>query len=152
MKQLKFVNRKVVHYTLLAVIILLQLIVIVVWYSETKLSEALVNMEFNERENRLKNSLIISQGHFNSYIASKDITSLQKCFSSLNEVNTLLDSLRLEKNVDNVSSSMLKNKKEIQRDITKVKTSIDSIINKEAGQNQNDFLKLLHLLDLEHLQ
>ncbi|HNP33817.1 MAG TPA: HAMP domain-containing sensor histidine kinase [Flavobacterium sp.] len=140
MKQLKFEHRKVVHYTLLTAIILLQIIAIITWYNETKLSEAFDDMATVGKINRVNSSMVAAQGYFNSYITSRDETSLGQYSSSLNEVAAMLDSLNSDKN-NKLTESLSKKKQKTQAEILKVKASIDSIIEKQGEQSQNDFKK-----------
>ncbi|MEM0543770.1 hypothetical protein WFZ85_14190 [Flavobacterium sp. j3] len=65
MIQLKFKHRKVVHYTLLISIILLQIIAILTWYNETKLAEAFDDMATAGKMNTINNALLTSQDDFN---------------------------------------------------------------------------------------
>ncbi|MDN3677691.1 HAMP domain-containing sensor histidine kinase [Flavobacterium paronense] len=141
LKQLKFEHRKVVHYTLLSSIILLQVIAIVTWYNETKLSEAFENMASAGRMSRLNSSLVKSQGYFNTYITNKDATSLKNYAANLNEVSALISSLRLENDDNKNTTALLKKKTKTQADILRVKSAIDSVIEKQSSQYKNDFPK-----------
>ena len=100
-KKLKFEHRKVVHYTLLACVILLQLIVVLIWYNETaneeKLSKTIdaisSSNKITEFTNKVNDSFLSSQRNFNNYITNKDEVSLAKYLTSLQEINFLIDSL-----------------------------------------------------------
>lgn len=140
MRQLKFEHRKVVHYTLLTAIILLQIIAVIIWYNETKLSKAFDDMVTVGKINRVNSSLVSSQGYFNSYITGADESSLGKYSSAIDKVATILDSLHSDNN-DGQEESLLKEKQKTQDEILKVKASIDSLIEKQQGLNQNDFNK-----------
>ncbi|MGC4042072.1 MAG: ATP-binding protein [Flavobacterium sp.] len=139
MEKLKFEHRKVVHYTLLAAIILLQIIAIVAWYNETKLSKTFDDMASAGKVNGLNNSLVAAQGHFSNYIVNKDNASLQDYKASLNQISAMIDQLPSE--IDNDKKQALLNRKnEIQAKISSVTVSIDSIIDKQA-KFQSDFPK-----------
>ncbi|MGV3698039.1 sensor histidine kinase [Flavobacterium sp.] len=135
MKQLKFEHRKVVHYTLLTAIILLQIIAIVIWYNESKLSEAVDEMAAAEKVGRINNSIIKSQGYFNTYITDKDEVALQNYGVALEEVNAYLDGLPIKKLDKEIKHSLLIKKKKTQQEIIAVKALIDSIIEKQVGQD-----------------
>lgn len=139
LRKLKFEHRKVVHYTLLIAIILLQLIAIVIWYNETKLSNAFDDMAAAGKANNLNNSLVTSQGYFNNYMVNKDQASLQNYSSSLNHIDGIIDSLTV--NADNdKKAAILKSKNEIHAKIKSVKASIDSVIDTHA-KIHSDFPK-----------
>lgn len=141
LKQLKFEHRKVVHYTLLSCIILLQVIAVVTWYNETKLSEAFDNMTSAGRMSRLNSSLVRSQNYFNSYITNRDTTSLKNYAVNISEVSTLIRSLQLENNDNKTTTALLKKKTKTLAEIVKVKAAIDSVIEKQTSQYHDNFQK-----------
>jgi two-component system sensor histidine kinase BarA len=149
LKQLKFEHRKVVHYTLLTAIILLQIIAIVIWYNETKLSKAFDAMASAGRVNRLNSSLILAQGHFNTYITSKDGKALQSYATALNDISGLIDSLPVVADDDKTKEALIAKKQKTQSEIAQVKASIDSIIQKQEKQYQNDFSKNFKFSEFE---
>lgn len=139
MKQLKFEHRKVVHYALLAAIILLQLVALVTWYNETKLSEAFDKMAASRKASHINSSLLKAQGYFNTYMTSKDDGALQNYAASLNEINGLLDSLPVANDNSKTKEALLQKRKQTQAEILTVKASIDSIIDDQLEQLQGDF-------------
>lgn len=141
LKQLKFEHRKVVHYTFLSCIILLQIIAILTWYNETKLSEAFDEMASASRVSQLNRSLIKSAGNFNDYITNRDISSLENYASNLDEVSALIASLPIESNNNEATKTLLKKKAKTESDILKAKAAIDSVIQKQLSHYQNDFPK-----------
>ncbi|MCF6130504.1 HAMP domain-containing histidine kinase [Flavobacterium sp. AS60] len=141
MKPLKFEHRKVVHYTLLSCIILLQVIAIVTWYNETKLSEAFDTMASAGRMSRLNSSLVRSQNYFNNYITYRDTTSLKNYAININEISALISSLQLENNDNKTTTALLKKKTKTLAEIAKVRAAIDSVIDKQTSQYQKDFPK-----------
>lgn len=148
LKQLKFEHRKVVHYTLLAAIILLQIIAIVIWYNETKLSEAFDTMASAGKVNRINSAMVTAQGNFNNYITNKDGAALQNYAVSLNEISSLIDSLPVKIGNSRVKDSLIQKKQETQAAITSVKATIDSIIDKQA-KFQNEFPKAFKFKEFE---
>ncbi|MDD5151726.1 MAG: HAMP domain-containing sensor histidine kinase [Flavobacterium sp.] len=146
MKKLKFEYRKVIHFTLLLCIILLQVMVVVIWYNESRLSKAFDTMSTSNKilkySNLVNNSLVHSQENFNEYINYKDEVSLKKYAENLNEIGNLMDSLRFVSGDNKAFEKVLVNKNKIQTDILVLKASIDSIINKQIGSNPVDVSKL----------
>lgn len=149
MKQLKFEHRKVVHYSLLTAIVLLQIIAIVTWYNETKLAEAFDAMETAGRVNRLNSSLVKAQGEFNTYIANKDEAALKDYATTIDEVNALIDSLPIATADDKAKKALLLKKQKTQSEILRVKASIDSIIEKQTKLYQNNLPKAFKFKEFE---
>lgn len=138
-KKLKFQNRKVVHYTLLACIILLQFLAILIWYNETanedKLNTALGNMAQADRvthfTGKINSALIISQDYFNDYITHKNQISLDNYVASLTETAGMIDSLQGQTRHHKAFEKILQLKKKTQSDILLIQSTIDSIVNHE---------------------
>ena len=121
------------HYTLLAAIILLQIIAIVTWYNETKLAEAFDEMVKAGKVNRVNSSMVRAQGYFNTYITDKDEAALQNYSAALNDVSGLLDSLPTTiENEEDSKTDLLQKKQKLQAEITAVKASIDSLIENQV--------------------
>lgn len=138
LKQLKFEQRKVVHYTLLCCIVLLQLLALLTWYNETKLSKAFDTMASAGRINRLNSNLVSTQGYLNNYIQDKDQSSLINYATSIKAFSAMVDSLDFESNGEKPIAMLLQNKQKTLADIKRIKASIDSIIDKQS-QSQNEF-------------
>lgn len=141
-KKLKLVHRKVIHFTLLACIILMQVIAVVIWYNETKLSKALDAVSTSNKilkySTLVNNSLVQSQENFNNYINYKNEASLKKYALNLNEIGNLVDSLRSVSNGNEAFKKILIKKNKTEADILVLKASIDSILNKQIGSNYKD--------------
>ncbi len=135
-----------VHYTLLACIILLQIVVVVIWYNETanedKLSEAFTNVsnanEVGKLTSEMNDAIITSQKHFNNYIDSKNQTSLDDYIVSLNKRSLLIDSLRISTNNSEAFKKVLSKRNKTESEIKHIKSSIDSIIDKQLYPTQLD--------------
>ncbi|MDI1306002.1 MAG: HAMP domain-containing sensor histidine kinase [bacterium] len=149
-KRLKFEHRKVAHYTLLACVIFLQVIVVIIWYNETA-NEAKVSKAFDDISssnkiakftNKVNNSLLNSQEHFNNYINYKDEVSLKKYLVSLHEMSSLIDSLNMVAKDNKDFKKILIKKNNAETDIFALKMSIDSIIDKQISPNHDDVSKL----------
>lgn len=138
-KKLKFHNRKVVHYTLLACIIILQFLAILIWYNETanedKLDAAMGNMAQADRvthfTGKINSALIVSQDYFNDYITHKNQVSLDKYVASLTETAVMIDSLQDQTRNHKAFQKILQLKKKTQNDILHIKSTIDSIVNRQ---------------------
>ncbi|CAA9200436.1 sensor histidine kinase [Flavobacterium collinsii] len=149
-KKPKIEHRKLVHYTLLACIIFLQIIVVIIWYNEkvneTKLSKAEDEISssnmISQYTNKVNNSIINSQEYFNNYISYKDEVSLEKYSASLQEMSSLIDSLSVVTKDNKEFEKILIKKNKTETDILDLKSSIDSIINKQITPNPYDVSKL----------
>lgn len=138
-KKLKFHNRKVVHYTLLACIIILQFLAILIWYNETanedKLDAAMGNMAQADRvthfTGKINSALIVSQDYFNDYITHKNQVSLDKYVASLTETAVMIDSLQDQTRNHKAFQKIIQLKKKTQNDILHIKSTIDSIVNRQ---------------------
>ncbi len=157
MKELKFEHRKVIHYTLLACVVLLQIMVIVIWYNEstneTKMTKAFdaisSSNKVSQLVNKVRNPLVNSQENFNNYINYKDASSLSKYSASLSEMNLLLDTLNLMTK-DNIEFKNILNKKtKAEDEIQALKTTINSIIEKRVSPNLVDVSDLFKFKKFE---
>jgi two-component system sensor histidine kinase BarA len=150
LKKLKFEHRKVVHYTLLACVILLQVIVVVIWYNETTNEEKLSNTidaisssnKIAEFTNKVNDSFLSSQKNFNNYITNKDEVSLAKYLASLQEINFLIDSLNSTAERNTAFKNILLKKEHAETGIVALKSSIDSIINRQISPVHEDVSKI----------
>ncbi len=146
LKKLKFQDRKVVHYTLLACIILLQLLALLIWYNETanedKITQSFEDInqanQVTQFTGGVNNAIIKSQEYFNNYITTKDPNSLNNYLSSLKETSTLIDSLDLTTKNHEEFKTLLAKKSKITADILLIKSSIDSVINQQIYPKHND--------------
>ena len=137
LKRLKFEDRKKLHYLLLSCIVLLQLMVVLIWYNESKLSDAFdelsVSNEVLELSNRANSSILQSQHYFNDYITSKDETSLQKYAQSVGNFKGLLDSMGLSMAKNKNLKQLLAQRDSKQAEILQLRQAIDSIIDKHSS-------------------
>lgn len=146
---LKFEHRKAIHYVLLICVIFIQILVVVIWYNETKneskLSKSLSDISSANKiayyTNKVNSSFIDSQEYFNLYINYKDEVSLKKYASSLYEMRQFIDSLKVVSNNNETFKNILTEKNSVQSNIFTLESVIDSIINKQIQPNDNDFVK-----------
>lgn len=157
LKKLKFEHRKIIHYTLLACVILLQITAIIIWYNETKNETKLSNTIEDIASSKkiinytylVNNSLIKSQEHFGNYLNDKDENNFQKYSSSLNNLNRLLDSLQILGNEKGVYKKIISKKDQTQTQIVALKATIDSIINNQTNKNHDENSNLFKLTKFE---
>nr|WP_315165312.1 HAMP domain-containing sensor histidine kinase [uncultured Flavobacterium sp.] len=146
---LKFEHRKAIHYVLLICVLFIQILVVVIWYNETK-NESKLSKSFSDISsankiayytNKVNSSFIDSQEYFNLYINYKDEVSLKKYASSLYEMRQFIDSLKVVSNNNETFKNILTKKNSVQSNIFTLESVIDSIINKQIQPNDNDFVK-----------
>ncbi|MFC0777161.1 sensor histidine kinase [Flavobacterium sp. HJSW_4] len=156
--KLKLSYRKIIHYVLLATVILLQIIVIGIWYNE-KLgqSETVKDLDsinslnkLSQINNQINYSFINSQKSFNNYKLNKNKESLKRYINSLKGVNTLIDSLNLLTGKDKQFARVLIQKKNAERIIQNLQANIDSIINVQVDPKRNNISKLFLLNEFEY--
>lgn len=157
LKKLKFEHRKIIHYTLLASVILLQITAIAIWYNETqnetKLSNALEEISSSEKiinyAHLANTSLIQSQKYFNNYLKNRDEVSFQKYSTSLNDISHLLDSLHVISNGNRAYKKLIAKKGQTEAEISILKSTIDSIINSQINNSHDDAAKLFKFTRFE---
>lgn len=157
LKKLKFKHRKIIHYTLLASVILLQIIAIAIWYNETK-NEAKLSNAIEEISSSRKiinythlanTSLIESQEYFNNYLNNRDKVSFEKYSSSLKNISNLLDSLRFLSNGNLAYKNIITKKGKTEAEIIVLKSSIDSIIDSQINKSHDDVSNLFRFTKFE---
>ncbi|PIF71539.1 HAMP domain-containing sensor histidine kinase [Flavobacterium sp. 2] len=156
--KLKFKHRKIIHYTLLVCIILLQIIAIVIWNNETSnetvMSKALSSMNSMNKisgfTSKINNSFLNSQKSFTNYTANKNKASLEQYTASLNEVSRLLDSLSLLTKNNKEFEKILLEKKHSESNIQTLKSEIDSIISLQHNPDKNGVSNVFKLNKFEY--
>jgi two-component system sensor histidine kinase BarA len=151
--KLKFKHRKIIHYTLIACVIVLQLVVVVIWYNESsnesEMSKALDSMtslnKITQVTGKINHSFIDSQKNFNTYKSQKDQASLDQYNASLNEISRLIDSLSVITNDNKAFMKILMEKNQSQHTIESLKADIDSIIETQIKRDKNETPKSFKL-------
>jgi two-component system sensor histidine kinase BarA len=132
LNRLKFEDRKKLHYLLLSCIILLQLLAVLMWYNESKLSQAHDEMSESNKmltmANRANGSLIRSQQYFNDYLNNNDAASLAKYSQSVGDAQQQLDSMGISIGNNKKFKQLLGERDGKHAEISKIRQSIDSII------------------------
>lgn len=157
LKKMKFEHRKIIHYTLLISVILLQIIAVTIWYNENKnelnLTKDIEDISSSKKiinyTHLINTSLIQSQEHFNDYLNNRDTISFKKYSNSLKEIRFLLDSIQNITNGSQIFQNIITKKDRTQAEITILKSSIDSIINNQIYKSHDDTSKLFKFTRFE---
>lgn len=142
--KLKFKHRKIIHYTLIACVIFLQIIAIIIWYNESsneaEMSKTLSSMDSLNKithfTSNINNSFVDSQKSFSNYTYYKDKESLDKYTASLNEISRLIDSLSLITKDNKEFMRILEEKNQSEHSVESLKSSIDSIIESQINPDK----------------
>lgn len=148
-----FKLRKIVHYTLIACILLIQLTIAAFFYNEfiTKKNLTFIENQLKEihsLENLTDNSkteLSNAQGFLQNYVVSEDDKHLQSYFASLHRLGKNLDSISLYENKYPRLKNILTSQKNDSLEIKKLKVLIDSSYQFSTNSNfkaRNDLPKL----------
>ena len=158
LKKLKFQDRKVLHYTLFACIILLQFLAILIWYNETanedKLDTAFGNIAQADRvthfTGKINSALLLSQDYFNDYITNKNQASLDKYLASLAETGAMIDSLKINTQNNGEFQKIIQLKNKTQQDILKIKATIDTIVDRQKYPNAKEVAAPFHFDEFDY--
>ncbi len=135
-KILKFRFRKIVHYSLIVCILLIQLLIAAFFYNEfiTGKNISFIQKQLKEihsLENltdRSRKDLLEAQGYFQQYIISEDHAFLESYFASLRKLGKNLDSIGQYKNryprLQHIVTATVQKKDPLQ--IEKLQSIIDS--------------------------
>lgn len=156
--KLKFEHRKVIHYTLLAFVVFLQVMAVIIWHNEstneTKMSkffDSISNLaNLRQLTNEINDSFINSQKHYNHYISNKDEASLKKYSASLIETGELVDKLNDATENNTELKKVLLEKSKSELGILTLKSTIDSIINLQTKPNNKEISNLLDFKKFEY--
>lgn len=133
-KLLNFKARKIIHYSLLVCILLIQLIIAGFFYNEFISKKNLTFFENQLKEvHTLENltdssrgELLNAQNFLQKYMVSNDNTYLDSYFSSLNKLGKNLDSIGHYENKYPKLKNVLTSKKKDSMEIKKLRSLIDS--------------------------
>lgn len=126
-------RRKMLHYVLLSLIILLQVLVLLIVFNETvnksKLqsiqSDLQIVEETDDMVQTFKNDLASAQEYFHKFLYTKDTTALKNYFSTMNALTTNLDSLHGIYHENDVFKALQKRHSDINQSIKLLKTELD---------------------------
>lgn len=133
-KLLNFKSRKIVHYSLIICILLIQLLIAGFFYNEYVNRKNLTFIEkqlkgIHSLENLTDNSrkeLLNAQGYFQKYVVNEDEKYLNSYFQSLNKLGENLDSINNYRNKYPRLKNILSSQKKDSSEIKKLKVLIDS--------------------------
>jgi two-component system sensor histidine kinase BarA len=157
-KKLKFEHRKVIHYTLLACVILLQIVAVIIWHNETS-NEAKMSKYFDsiskldnikDLTGEVNSSFINSQKYYNDYISTKSDSALKKYSASLIETGQLVDKLSSATSGNEEFNKLLQEKNKSEYNIIALRSTIDSIITIQTDPNKNVASNLLDFKKFEY--
>lgn len=156
--KLKFEHRKVIHYTLLAFVILLQILAVIFWHNEST-NEAKVSKIFDsinhlgsvkQLTNEVNDSFINSQKYYNNYISNKDEASLKEYTASINKTGELVDKLSAVTANNEEFKKLLMEKSKSESDVLALRSTIDSIIALQTNPKNNEAASLLDFKKFEY--
>lgn len=153
LKIMDFKNRKVVHYTLLSSIIILQLLLLIILYNEifneAKLRELQVDLDVSEKAKYFseltKDDYIAAQYNLQNYIQTKDEQYLINYNNALNSLNKNIQSLAETSDKSDLFTSYLNRKSHSKLSVKNINNIIDSLRSIEIApdlQEQEDLIKL----------
>lgn len=151
--KLEFKHRKIIHYTLLAAVIFLQISAIIFWYFESateseneKLFHSVKELSrISHFKEKINDSFMDSQRNFNAFKSTNDPVSFTKYNQSLNDISNLIDSLNFAVKDNKEFQRTLNQKKQSQLDILVLKSNIDSILKKQIKPGTTNLLNLFRL-------
>ncbi|MBP6557237.1 MAG: hypothetical protein KA213_02655, partial [Flavobacterium sp.] len=117
-----------------------------IWYNETaneiKVDKSFENIDHanvvNGFTGKVNNTIIQSQEHFNDYISTKNPNALDSYLGSLKKTSLLIDSLTLPSKNQEAFKTLLVKRNKTTADILDIKSSIDSVINRQIHPNYED--------------
>jgi signal transduction histidine kinase len=139
-KNLNFKYRKIIHFSLIASIVLFQLLILIIFYNEifneSKLDSIAEEIKANQKIvgvlNTTKKNYAVAQENFQSFLSTHDTPQLTKFNSNVITLSDNLDTLSYysEKN-ENWKDFQQKNNPENASEQLLLKTKLDSILNKQ---------------------
>ncbi len=154
--KLKFGKRKKIHYSLIGIIVVLQLLIASTWYNETynevKLQE--INQKISVSNNLIENTNYAyahfneSQNQLQKYLNSRETFYLDKYYKSFDLMGKFIDNIK--NNPDQEFNKILESQFKIQASASTIKSSIDSLLNRHiANTNTNSNLFVFKKFDYE---
>ena len=132
---------------------MLQIIAIIIWYNETKHTEAYDNLKATNKilsyTDSLNTNLLHSQVLFTTYRLNNDSDILTNYGVSLEKANRYLDSLKSETKNKNLLKKVVNKKQKSEVEIRNIKKSIDSIIHLQTTFSIENNLKPINLKPFE---
>ena len=141
-----FKNRKIINSILIVLIIALQVIALLVWYNETSNENKLMkSFDNSQHANNISNqttqvnmAIMKSQDLFSNYLQSKKESDLNNYFKSISNLKLAIDSLKINTSSNKEFHQLLLDKKNTEKDIVKLNSTIDSIMNTQINSSTNE--------------
>lgn len=156
---MSFKFRKIIHYTLILCVLLIQIIIAGFFYNEfiRKKNLGFIERQLNEirsLENLTDNSrkeLLDSQNHFQNYLMSNDRKELKSYFESINRLTKNLDSINGIKDKNPKLKTILATKEKDASEFKKLKVLIDStyLVSTNSGFKIQEKLPSLKKYDFD---
>ena len=132
-------HRKTIQQVLLVSIILLQLIVLLLWYNESVNEKKLAQLADEIRQTDTSHIVVDeanaafqeAQTHLQDYLQFREMASLENYVRQLDEMNSRLDSLPLGKEQQEKLKSTVAQQKGLHQKVEELKSSIDSIFQRQ---------------------
>ena len=132
-------HRKTIQQVLLVSIILLQLIVLLLWYNESVNEKKLARLANEIRLTDTSHAVVDeantafqeAQTHLQDYLQFREMASLENYVRQLDEMNSRLDSLPLGKEQKEKLKSTVAQQKGLHQKVEELKSSIDSIFQRQ---------------------
>jgi len=131
---------------LIVLIIALQVIALLVWYNETSNENKLMkSFDNSQQANNISNqttqvnmAIMKSQDLFSNYLQSKKESDLNNYFKSISNLKLAIDSLKINTSSNKEFQQLLLDKKNTEKDIVKLNSTIDSIMNTQINSSTNE--------------
>ena len=132
-------HRKTIQQVLLVSIILLQLIVLLLWYNESVNEKKLARLANEIRLTDTSHAVVDeantafqeAQTHLQDYLQFREMASLENYVRQLDEMTSKLDSLPLGKEQQEKLKSTVAQQKGLHQKVEELKSSIDSIFQRQ---------------------
>lgn len=144
-KSMNFKLRKIIHYSLILCILLIQLTIVAFFYNEfvTKKNLSFIEKQINEVNllekltDDSRKDLHDAQFNFQQYITTKDGTFLKNYFESVKRLNKNLDSINQYKSKNSYLNKLVHSQKFDTLEVKNLKTLIDSTYQFSNNYNFN---------------
>lgn len=131
---------------MIVLIIALQVIALLVWYNETSNENKLMkSFDNSQQANNISNqttqvnmAIMKSQDLFSNYLQSKKESDLNNYFKSISNLKLAIDSLKINTSSNKEFQQLLLDKKNTEKDIVKLNSTIDSIMNTQINSSTNE--------------
>lgn len=147
-RELKFKDRKIINSILIVLIIALQIIALLVWYNETSNEDKLMKSfdnsaladKVSNQTSEINTAIVKSQDLFSNYIKSRKESDLNNYFESITNLKLALNNLEINTKSNKEFQHLVEKKKSIEKDIVKLNSTIDSIMNTQISRSNSEIV------------